>query len=45
MTTDSDIIRRSVLERYDGIARAEEASPGCGCDPADGAPSTVATVM
>ncbi len=43
MTTESDLIRQSVLERYDGIARAEEASRGCGCDPADESQPTVAS--
>ncbi len=43
MATESDVIRQSVLERYDEIARADEASCGCGCGPADGAPSTVAS--
>ncbi len=43
MATESDVIRQSVLERYDEIARADEASCGCGCDPADESQSTVAS--
>ena len=43
MATDSDVIRQSVLETYDGIARAEEANCGCGCGPADGSTVAVAS--
>ncbi|MCH7584027.1 MAG: arsenite methyltransferase [Acidobacteria bacterium] len=42
MATESDVIRRSVLEIYDEIARADEATCGCGCAPTDGSHLTVA---
>ncbi len=42
MATESDVIRQSVLEIYDEIARADEANCGCGCGPADGSHLTVA---
>ena len=42
MATESDVIRQSVLEIYDEIARADEANFGCGCGPADGSHLTVA---
>ncbi len=32
MATESDVIRQSVLETYDTIARADEEGCGCGCD-------------
>jgi SAM-dependent methyltransferase len=32
MAAESDVIRQSVLETYDTIARADEAGCGCGCD-------------
>jgi len=43
MATESDVIRQSVLETYDGIARADEANCGCGCGPADGSTVAVAS--
>ncbi len=41
MATESDVIRQSVLEIYDEIARADKANCGCGCGPADGSHLTV----
>ncbi len=32
MAAESDVIRQSVLETYDTIARADEEGCGCGCD-------------
>ncbi|MEE8498578.1 MAG: arsenite methyltransferase [Acidimicrobiia bacterium] len=41
MAAESDVIRQSVLETYDTIARADDAGCGCGCGPTtEGSPST-----